>query len=1328
MLGQKTVTALLSLKPSGPQSFEDLLGELLSKLTGQPYHLSSSGRQGGVDGVSAAGSVGFEAKRYGEKDLDIPRLLGELDQVKRTRPQIELWIVATTGRLAAQDRKELEDSASGQGIALLALAEGDLGDRFHPIAGLCATQPERVCEVLADPAWREIKKGRKKEAAVPSLAEIRAELHEIAALPEFSGFQAQLREKLGDLPTWKFFIRRHNEQLKRTILEDSKVRLGTEFNRDEVIPRTIKTELDGWLTRVISSSEPHLGAVLGERYDGKTWLVFDWLLERLDSLKIPVFFLGSAQGDVLDSLNEMLVKKVEQSLGHYGRHARALLDRHRRWSAGPTPWCLLILDGLNEYRSPSQPWQRHLSDGFARVETEYRPAVALCTVRTRSWSEFEEQIRRSMKGEVQTFAVGPFDDDEFSEALRRAGKRPDEIAVQPDNALPLLRRPRFFQLVLKHPDRLDDFEIVNEDALYLLDASDKRRRERASYGWTEERFQDVLKNLASKYLAGNHLTHADVLDSVETQNRSDPEGALHDLSSEGVLEKQRGKYSVRPDHFRTGMALNFLDRLGDLSADQQELRERLRDALSSFGDDDIAAACLRRASVFALRSAEPPRDEAIDVLIDEWLRSRNRPPDDFQEIKSLGRLLLRPLLRLAPRTWTRSTGHRGLQELSIVVFSDNLEREKDSIRAAVGLWCHFVPTHGPSFLDDNKPDVEEKVQAALRDEGLMELGLELRGDSGLLELQNVGLYLESLSPGLVAPDDLLAVLATHHIPRFFFSGAGPWIVHQAFASIPREWFEDWVRRAARAPMCRLKQVIYDLLLIVQRSDLADLIPLVQPPPSNEEDRYRHFRTLDRAGYEEIRLTPFEEEEKPIRFVERVRPIVVDPELPPPGVERITAIRQAWREAFAETSLYSSNAYTSEDHLFEKTVAGVSAWMPEEGAAVVCRQIADLPRRFSVGQYWWAHSMRRHAVLVEEEARKHVQAAIDVTSPDSNTTWAQGDLLEALLPGMSPSAYVDAILNHRLECEWDKLYYMAVCLDREGLIEACMSVLNRETTSRERARLYTLLGSLQAFLHSPEQIQTLLDDLDSKDHDLSFGALIAASAADPLMLPEKFREDARQAKQRIDSKRYLRPDRSLPESPEVTLESPILDARTDLQLHEIALDARWQGETHFLTIVDKLLNNRDAEVRARAARLLGWLKGGQERLQTLVQTDASLWVRRIAAQSLGLRRQEEFARYWLERFLRRDLTREQRWGAGQLFLDVADGCCDVWAQRCILEGAPDPRIRGEAVLLLKEAESLFRNSGSGALQRIFLGTQVVDLEAGCHPWRRQRSWHELEQRF
>jgi len=1552
MLGQKTVNALLTLNPSGPHSFEDLLRELLSELTEQPYHLSSSGRQGGVDGISATGSIGFEAKRYGEKALDIPSLQGQLGRVRRTRPEVELWLLVTTGRLPAQDRQELEDAAADNGIALLILAEGDLSAAFHPMAGLCATQPERVCEVLADPNWHEKKKGRKKSVGF-SLEEVRAELAAIASSSEFSAFRAQLQETVSKLPTWRLLVQRQNQRLKRVILEDSKVRLGTRFDRGEVITRTVKSELDQWLAAAMSSHEPHLGAVLGERFDGKTWMVLDWLVDRIDSLDVPVFFVESNRGDTLDQLNELLFKEVEEVLGPYGRHARALLERHRRWTAGRTPWCLLILDGLNEYRSPSQPWQRHLSDAFARVEAEYLPAAVLCTVRTKTWNELDEEVRHPAKVQVRTLIVGSFDEAEFGEALRRAGKAREEIASVPQSAQELLRRPRFFQLVLDHRDRLGDFEVINEDVLYWLDASDKLRRERAATGWTEERYQGVLRELAKRWKEEHPLTRTDVLDSLEAEIRSEFEDALRDLSSEGVLGKSGSKYTVHPDHLRTGMALFLLDLLEDASVGLQDLRERLRDALAPHGDDDEAAAWLRRASVFALISKDPPRDDVIDLLVDEWLRSRNRPADDFQQVRALGRLLLRPLLRLAPGTWMRSSRHRGLQELSIVIFSEYLDREKDLIREFVRPWCHFVPARGPSFMED-KPDSEERVQAGLRDEGLAELRLEARGDSGIVEIQNMVLYLESLSPGLIAPDDLLAVLAAQHIPFYYFSGAKPWVLRKALARVPREWFEKWTRRAAGNRNSRLGEILHHLLLLVSRAHLVDLAALVEFSPPEGDDRSRHFRVLDRAGYERLRCTPFEDEERPVQFLARVRSLVIDPDLPPPGEERLARIRAAWREMFDGVALQLGRGSTREDHFFKDGLAAIAAWLPEEGVSVVYRQIEDLARRFREDEHWWVLSIRRHAVLAEGQAREHLQAAAETRCPGPDGCTAPGYALQVLLPGMSPEAMLEAIQNHSLDFEWARLFDFPSVLDAEGLRGLALAGLAGEASPRKRKRTYFLLAEIGGSDGQDHLYPVLRRDIEGEDAALRLGALgvavefnipglppqrlltialeegedrntfasqyamwlliqdghfldrllpywraVAAAfhparrelllqevegaleadasaalsldatytlpvredlkpglerlslqeedrtlyfgrlegglggleeSATPAQFAEAFddrlhvdkwnrlvREGVEELRRRQAEHRTVWSSEQFPQELVDALEEArferwveallrderqtwfdwmgvvvplfrhalrrghpaaerlwsfvnpfphrqgpggiryldrgidwvfhelsrtradssiarkllkelILEARTDHQLFDIALGARCQEQARLVAVLDELLESENAEHRARAARLLGWLEGSEERLRRLVEADVSLWVQRIADQSLETRRREGFSRHWLSRFLREDLPRIQRWGAGQLFLEAADGTFEAWAFRLLREIAPTVRSRGEALLLLKEARTEVERSRTDALDKYFLEYKVVDLESGAHPWRRQRSWHELEERY
>jgi hypothetical protein len=159
-----------------------------------------------------------------------------------------------------------------------------------------------------------------------------------------------------------------------------------------------------------------------------------------------------------------------------------------------------------------------------------------------------------------------------------------------------------------------------------------------------------------------------------------------------------------------------------------------------------------------------------------------------------------------------------------------------------------------------------------------------------------------------------------------------------------------------------------------------------------------------------------------------------------------------------------------------------------------------------------------------------------------------------------------------------------------------------------------------------------------------------------------------------------------------------------------------------------LKRPEAEVRTRVARLLGWLEATEEKLREITLTDPSLWVRDIAEAALESRRKEGFARHWLGLFLREDLTRDQRWSAGQLFLESVDGTFEAWAYLFLQEAAPDVRTRGETLLLLDAAREEVKERRSENLDKYFLGTQVSDLESGCHPWRRQRSWRELERRW
>ncbi len=190
-----------------------------------------------------------------------------------------------------------------------------------------------------------------------------------------------------------------------------------------------------------------------------------------------------------------------------------------------------------------------------------------------------------------------------------------------------------------------------------------------------------------------------------------------------------------------------------------------------------------------------------------------------------------------------------------------------------------------------------------------------------------------------------------------------------------------------------------------------------------------------------------------------------------------------------------------------------------------------------------------------------------------------------------------------------------------------------------------------------------------------------------------------------------------------LRSLILDSRTDRELFEIALGARYEGQSRIESVLESLLSYREPESRARAVRVFGWLEGGESWLGEIAASDPSLWVRRIAESALEVRRYEGFSHHWFEVFLSDD-NREVRWGAGQLFLESVDTSGMIWARRYLRKAEVDARVYGEAILLLRSAEKEVKNRRE-AWGKTFLGYSVIDLEHLLDPWKHRTGWKDLK---
>ena len=57
----------------------------------------------------------------------------------------------------------------------------------------------------------------------------------------------------------------------------------------------MKSEVKTWFSAAMAASDPKLAVIVGEHYDGKTGLIFDWRKDKLATLPVLMFFMVPSQ-------------------------------------------------------------------------------------------------------------------------------------------------------------------------------------------------------------------------------------------------------------------------------------------------------------------------------------------------------------------------------------------------------------------------------------------------------------------------------------------------------------------------------------------------------------------------------------------------------------------------------------------------------------------------------------------------------------------------------------------------------------------------------------------------------------------------------------------------------------------------------------------------------------------------------------------------------------------------------------------------------------------------------------------------------------------------
>ncbi|MEY2549553.1 MAG: hypothetical protein QOD64_2135 [Verrucomicrobiota bacterium] len=1078
------IAAMQNLRPSGERSFEEFIARLLSKLSGERIRRCKAGSQGGVDAVAEV-PFAIENKRY-QTQLSTRDLLGGLSDAVITYPDLQLWMLAATCEVAAQTRAALMGASERQGVAVMILdataSETDLPG-VGGLAALAATDIVFTMKVLADQTWRE-------KNGVPDLGAIEAALHEIHRLPAFGSWQQHLRDDLRDLPTWHRLVRSQNEQLRLVILDAAANAFGTPYDESRAVSRSVEAELTAWAEACTGTPTCEIAVITGDRYDGKTTLVYRWLSQNLQNLPIPVFFLSSravqnAHGDV----EGLVLREAQKALGTFAPRASSLIQRQRSRENGGA-WCLIVLDGANEYVIDRQAlstavlWEqppnthqlttemheegatsRHVQPDRERTKKRGRALLVTCRAR-----DFEENASWLGNWPTKRVKLGPYDDEEFTDALTRRSHVLSDVADLPPSAAAMIRHPRYLDLMLRHRADLGQFSAITADVLHYLDASDKVP---SHARLSAEAFKTFLAGLAAAWKEEERLNYAAILKQVR-QVTADIDGSMATLLSDGVLTCEADGSFV-PDRERLALGMGLFIRESLLNCPENVQAEKLNDIMEPHSDDDERVRWLRAAITTSVLVGDSQKHPAtVDLLLTMWLTARNFSQHDFEDVKSLTPLLIEAILRILSKDFV----HNGVLTIAQAMFETEMPRHKGAIGAVIRQWFRLVPTD--SWHHDDGHDKAQRMAVVAADVSLHDLDLRLTAPGAgksVRQRHRFGLSV-ACTNFLVEPIDLLSLTAARGMAHWNLDDGERFAIRMLLASAPLSWFEAEVQSWKTNADGSRGTFLRDLVRYSERADLDELRSTLPALLTFEWPEGLSQSELHELG-------DAQDAKETLSTATRAARLAVDPRCarPPRG----------WRSKFAKTAmerfgdspkLNAGRSTTLDDLDLEHLEPALAAWAPVAGASIVRAFLTDIPRRVADGELSWSWGLEENATLL---TRAELQRLLDLLpSPppeESSLRHAWQVVYLCAMAAAPPGERLRLLLNHPfVDFEWTEFYEVLATTGNDELLRRTVKAVREECDPRRLKRARHLLANQGGWEPSTRDLARLIAHLSESDSD------------------------------------------------------------------------------------------------------------------------------------------------------------------------------------------------------------------------------------------------------
>ena len=550
--------------------------------------------------------------------------------------QTDLWILGSTGPVAAQDLDTAEAFGRRLGIAVLVFDWAPSGLAALPT--LLTLSPDVTAKFLAEKLGETANLVRVKLAAVSN--------H-----PQFADRAAQLKAALSEPSLAPAYARSANEAWLRAVFVSAKharAVLGQPLAPGDVSSTKVldrATIRDAFGRSLFGAPNGAIAALLGVDGSGKSWLFAQTWLAQPDKV-LTLVLVPNDFGDQPspENIENLLISKCVTQTGSAPGPAvqerwRRYFQRWRQLTNPARPTFVVFVDGINE-RSNLR-WDRIL-DTLSDLLSGLAGKLAISC---RS-AFFHDRLEMRVLSAVEQTIVPEWSKDELERLLSTKGLT---LAKLNPAVVDSLKNPRLFSIASQLLDahRIQQIEELSVSRLlfeYIWSSDPRLHATREEFARHVRDHADIIVDRLRK----QDTQDLTIFDSFAAGNQSGSTwSSQFDAVSAGrFFEKVEGEptlYRLKEDSLPLALGLSLLSTMRHAHRNQVDLQEELSKILDPIAALDKTSDILLGAVMAAVLDRQLV-DEIAAALIQAFVGLQNPDSTCYPEFRALARSRTTPFL------------------------------------------------------------------------------------------------------------------------------------------------------------------------------------------------------------------------------------------------------------------------------------------------------------------------------------------------------------------------------------------------------------------------------------------------------------------------------------------------------------------------------------------------------------------------------------------------------------------------------------------------------------------------------------------------------------